>query len=233
MKRGQALSQGQLPIHFLSNQDIDSNNQNMGERIFLLLHGYCETGDKIYHCLIDTLPSGNLIVAPNGLYPIPKSFPLEKRKSSEDLLQGHAWYFYDATKDHFLIDYDIPAHYLSSFLHQINPKNLPVTLIGYSQGGYLCPFVAQKYSKIDHIIGINCSYRVDKLDTLSKVRIDSINGDCDLVVDPQKAKERHQKLILKGCSGKFNLIENEAHKLTPVLVNMVKELVKQFNESLE
>jgi len=203
-----------------SNRDLE--DQSPFDHLFLLLHGYSERGEKMMKRLGKRLENVSaqkkkrfLILAPNGLYPMPKSFPITGRPTSEDLLQGFAWYFYDQTKDEFLIDYEVLALTLANLLKQQNPDKVPTTIIGYSQGGYLAPFVALAYEQTTHVIGINCSFRTELFSELPRFKLDQIQGQKDTIIDTNRCSKRFEKLKEQGIDGDFYWLPDDDHRLSP------------------
>lgn len=205
------------------------------EEIFLLLHGYSEDGTKIFRRLgrhlVEKFENENkkvAILAPNGLYPMPRAFPLSQEiKSTQDLLQGFAWYFYHAGSNTFIIDYKVPSQTLGAWLGQINPNNLPVTIVGYSQGGYLAPFVAMDYShhgNLKKVLGINCSFREDLMKETPNFPMELVQGKQDEIIDTQLAHERFQKLKGRGLQGDYHWVETADHKLTMDVAQKVVSL---------
>lgn len=214
MKERKVTSKLRYPLTTLTN-DVESF-----DHVYLLLHGYSESADLIYKRLGIHLEDKGLVVAVNGLFPLVDRFPLE-RKPNEKLLRGYAWYFYDPAHDHYLIDYDVPASALGSLLQQLNPDHKPVTLLGYSQGGYLAPFVAAKHDLVERVIGINCSYRHDLFPEGMNLPIDAIQGMDDPIIDIALAQSRHEHYVTHQGSGTYQLVENENHRLSPGLVEKV------------
>lgn len=206
-------------VRYESNLDLKNPKDFSGDHIYILLHGYSETGFKIYkrlgHKLANHFGEKALILAPNGLYPLPKAFPLGKRPVGEDLLMGYAWYFFDQTTNEFLIDYQIPMNSLKNFIADQNPNNLPVTIIGYSQGGYLAPFVGMGYENTHEVIGINCSFREDLMKEIPSFPLSLFQGAEDKIIETDLAKERFDQLKKRGSKGTYKSIKNEDHKLSP------------------
>ena len=211
-------------IKISSQYDLSSIVKTVNEpkALILLLHGYCQRGSFIFNKLINYLPNSAEVHSPTAPFPLLSGHPLEKRDKKKKLIVGNAWYFYDADKNKFHIDYDIPVNLLNQYLELNNPKNLPIIAIGYSQGGYLLPFLALKNERINHIIGINCSYRVDLLKSSINCKADAINGADDMLVDPYLAYKRQIELF-----GEFVLLENENHFLTNRFGIEVDRLLKQ------
>ncbi len=190
--------------------------------LILLLHGYSQRGSFIYKKLVQFLPECAEVHAPTAPFPLLSNHPLSDRPKNKQLISGNAWYFYDAARDFFYIPYDIPVEILNNYLQINNPKHLPVIVIGYSQGGYLLPFLALKNKNILHIIGVNCSYRIDMFQKELPVKADAINGKNDQMVDPILAARRQEKLF-----GEFVLLENESHFLTTRFGTEVHRLLQQ------
>ncbi len=225
--------------HFFkgAHQSIIHSNRELDDpgafgQIFLLLHGYSESGDKMMKRVgrrlekwAQSLDKKILILAPNGLYPMPKSFPLGSRETGEDLLQGFAWYFYDQTKDEFLIDYKVPAQSLSNLLIDFNPGHKPVTIIGYSQGGDLAPFIGLEHTDTERVIGLNCSYRVELFESMPDFQLDQIQAQDDTIIDTKLCHARYLKLKEKGISGEFYWIPDNDHRLSHELCNKVIEIL--------
>lgn len=202
-------------------ESIVHHNEN-AKVLILLLHGYCQRGSFIFKKLFSSLPKCAEVHAPTAPFPLLSGHPLERREANRKLIMGHAWYFYDATADSFYIPYEIPVKILNNYLSTYNPRNLPVIVVGYSQGGYLLPFLAQKNNQIEHIIGLNCSYRVDMLSKPLDVKADAINGVEDELVNPLLAGKRQSELF-----GEFILLEDQNHYLTSSFGRELSRLIEQ------
>lgn len=232
-KSSKITLEGLHQVQTLSNIPLDSEFDD----VILLLHGYSEDAKRIYKRLGRKInetfgeDSKTLIIAANGLYPLPKAFPLEKSiTEADDLLQGFAWYFYHAGTNTFLIDYKIPAETLGNWCEKLTQGNKPLTVIGYSQGGYLAPFVGFNVRKrgihLKKVIGINCSFRVDMMEETPDFPMDLIQGENDTIIDRKLAKERFDKLKEKGVSGEYTSIPNADHKLCPKTAEVILKKLK-------
>jgi predicted esterase len=203
------------------------------EEVFVLFHGFSEKAATIYKRLGDKIhrhfESHNrkvMVMAPNGLYAMPHFHPLEAQGKPEDLLKGYSWYFYHQGTDTFLIDYDVPAVTFKNWIESLVPKDKPVTLIGYSQGGYLSPFVGIELKKVKKVIGINCSFREEKFSRLPDFPLYQFQGDQDTIIDIKLSYERFQKILEKGLkSGDYIWAKGIDHKLTPELAQMVLDIL--------
>lgn len=208
----------------MSRVDFVHRKSKAPKRLYLLLHGYHQCGEDFFQAVEGLIPPDGEVIAPNGPFPLPRTFPLDADRKHKELFRAFAWYFYDAKKKRYLIDYGHSATLLANLLEHLKIE-LPVTIVGYSQGGYLGPFAAEKIPTCDHLIGLNCSWRGDKLKAPLKIRIDSINGAEDEVVNPRLAHDRHLDLIAAGAKGEFHLIEKEAHALRSGALKCLKNVL--------
>lgn len=191
------------------------------KEVWLLLHGYSESAQHIVKRLSPIIPSNVNVLAPNGPFPLPK-----KTQSTTKL--GFAWYFYDNTNDHYFIDFTISCEIIENLLKELNLHELPLRIIGYSQGGYLAPFAGLHLKKTFHALGINSSTRVDFINEEGlNFCFDQVHGAEDEFVDIQLAKQRFDKLAEKGNPGCFEIVENQSHYLSKDYLNPINSLITQ------
>lgn len=199
------------------------------EEVFVLFHGFSEKGATIYkrlgsriHKHFENQGRKVLVLAPNGLYPMPHFHPLEAEGTPEELLKGYSWYFYHQSTDYFLVDYIVPATTFKNWIEALIPTHIPKTIIGYSQGGYLSPFVGLQLKEVKKVIGINCSFREEKFDRLPDFPLLQFQGDKDTVIDTMLCHNRFQALVEKGYkNGEFIWMPGIDHKLTPEMADAV------------
>lgn len=175
-------------------------------RIYVLLHGYLLDGEFMYKKLLDCIPEDGLVVAPNAPFPVPV-------KKDNQFTPRYAWYFFEPHKKVYYINYEPAAYFMRSFLQRIWPFDLPVTLIGYSQGGYIAPKIAEIVSEVDTVIGMACCFRNSRFEYRQDVTLHQIHAPHDLVVEYDEAKREFDQLTLRGNNGSFITLENAKHKL--------------------
>ena len=117
------------------------------EKLYLLLHGYAESAKKIIYKTEHILDQDASILAPNGPFPLPVR--LEDR-----FKLTYAWYFFDTIKKEYYIDHEYPSQFLKGLTQQVQPKASEVIILGFSQGGYLAPFVGQVIKNCKKVICI-------------------------------------------------------------------------------
>jgi len=197
-----------IPINFPT--IVHENEVDNYERALLCLHGYQLDGRFMHKRFAPLVDAKTKVISPNG----PFLAPLKKDDAWE---ARYSWYFYDSAKKNFYINYEPAAEWLSELIKLKNPRNKPVTILGYSQGGYLAPKVGELISECDKVIGINSIFRADRFEVKNRIEYVQLNGTEDKIVSSQDAKHEFQLLKEKGAKGAFETCE-EGHLLNQSLI---------------
>ncbi|EQC51677.1 serine hydrolase [Bacteriovorax sp. DB6_IX] len=189
------------------------------EKIHILLHGFGQNSDIILEDLKDILDPKSYWLIPNGVFPMPK-------KRAEGISYKFAWYFYNTVKEEYYIDFTYPCGVLKAFINQVDPKRRPLTIIGYSQGGYLAPFLGQAIEQTEKVLGINCNFRHDMLEEEVDFELYQIHGSIDPIVDYENSKNSFELLKprLKRDSRHIT-IDKGTHSLGPDFIDEIKKLI--------
>lgn len=195
--------------------------------VILLLHGLNERGKRIMRKLLPALPTHALIIAPNAPFPLP-------RVKENRVSYGHSWYFYDKFDQQYYLNQDIAKHWLKEMLREENPEGLPLTIIGFSQGGYLAPLVGEIIPETKLIIGLACEFRTTLIKANLPFPLEAIHGKLDEIVTAESAmseiKKLHDSLGLKIG---WHLLDNTAHEISSEMAFKVKEVLEHYgNRSL-
>lgn len=156
-----------------------------------------------------TIPNFNLpydILAPDGAFPVPV-------RTDSGFKESYSWYFEDHSLGQIIIPKTIAVQILVNLLKELGLENHHKTIIGFSQGGFLAPFLAKQSLHIDKIIGIGCAYRAEAYENLKNLKVFGIHGEDDIIVDFDKAHEGHRNLIQNGFDGEFAAIKELGHKM--------------------
>ena len=100
------------------------------KELFLLLHGFSQRGESLLKKLLPILPKDAAILSPNAPFPAPF-------KTDSGYLEAYAWYFYLAKENKFVIPPGPAIKALKNLITKLGYEKLPLTIIGFSQGGYL------------------------------------------------------------------------------------------------
>ena len=193
------------------------------KRVILLLHGLGQRGKRIYRKLLAQLPSDALIIAPNGPFPIPR-----QKEGRADF--GHAWYFYDKHQGSYFVPMDLSIHWLKDLLKIENPTHLPVTIIGFSQGGYMSPHVGLAIPETQLVIGLACEFRSNLIHKSPTFKLIALHGELDEIVTPGAQKSAIDLLKMKGIEVDYHLIPNTGHEITTEMAKVVNSLLEAYGK---
>ena len=197
------------------------NSGTNPKEAFLLLHGLSERGRRIYRKLYSALPEGSIVMAPNAPYPMPKL-------NEEKMYMGYAWHIFDKFQNRYVIDKSWSINCLKEIVRISNPKKLPLTIIGFSQGGYLGWEVGLEIPETKLMIGLGCEFRSVLFKTKPKFPLVAIHGADDPVIKADKAFAEVQTLRDMGIHCDWHQIEGTSHEISTGVVNQVKEVLKQY-----
>jgi predicted esterase len=187
-----------IPAHVLLTSDASS------DEFILLIHGFGQTA-KIFSERISEFLGDRPICAVQAPFPV--------LTSGRQI--GYSWYAFDRETNTFQIPIATGVDFLRKTLEHFRVADRIRKVIGYSQGGYMAPFIGLRLPHVKQVIGINCRFKDEDLSG-SKIsfRIDAIHGANDAIVEPEKARASHQKLIEMGCTGTFTVLPDTAHELS-------------------
>jgi predicted esterase len=193
------------------------------QEIILLLHGYNERGRRIFRKLLPYLPKEALILAPNGPFPLPR--PKEDR-----LDFGFAWYFFDRFKKTYLINQDLPKNWLREFVRQNNPDHLPLTIIGFSQGGYLAPLAGLLLPETKLVVGLGCEFRSPLLPQICPFPLVGLHGEQDEVISPASSQKEAEVLQQRGFDCEWFLIHDCKHEVNANAGLKVQAILEKYGK---
>lgn len=180
----------------------------------MLLHGFAESGERLFRKLEAALPEPildhALVIAPNGPFPMP-------HKTESGYSVTFAWYFYDPGAGEYYIDMRPAIDFIKTGIRVHGAWDLPKRVIGFSQGGYLALLLAAELPAMKQLIGIGCEYLVDEIPGNPPAnvpyRVDHVHGSADESVKAEEARLSHQRLIDAGVNGQLELIDGATHRI--------------------
>ncbi len=156
-------------------------------RLIILNHGFMSNNEKMWSRLIDQLPEDCHVLAANGPFPIPV-------KQDNHWKVGYSWFFYNNFKQSYFIGYDVCQDFMKNLCQHLGFHSHKKTIIGYSQGGYAAPHMAETLENVDHVIGIGCRFKINDPQWSSDLLIEAVHGEDDDVVEWSGAQESFAKL---------------------------------------
>jgi len=91
--------------------------------------------------------------------------------------------------------------------------HLPKLVFGFSQGGWLAPFVAQNLTDVRGLMALGAGIREEYYPQPPAAwPVDFMHGTEDHIVDRQQAQKSHAQLIARGYQGHYELIPGLDHR---------------------
>lgn len=188
------------------------------KRLFLLLHGFSQRGESLLKKLSPVLPQDAVILSPNAPFPAPF-------KTASGYLEAYAWYFYLAKENRFVIPPGPAIRALKNLIQKLGYEKLPLTIIGFSQGGYLAPVIAKEMT-VEHIIAVSADYLARYYSKDDKFKLDAIHGAKDEISPIEISKKNLDVLKQEfGIDAHFHELPNTRHEVDEEAVKIISTLV--------
>lgn len=188
--------------------------------LVVLLHGWQQDGRFIKSQLESCFDSSAVILAPDAPYPVPFV-------KDGQLKLGYAWYFFDPRHMVYVIDNSFGLEYLQKLIEGLGYADLPKRLVGYSQGGYITPFLGDNLKNVKQSLTVNSRYRSEVLKKALPFPCDAINGADDTIVDTDRAQRCHAAMLEHGNTGELVLVPGSQHKIDNSLRKAVSDIVQK------
>lgn len=200
-----------------------------GERpaaLILLLHGYLENGRSILRPLEEALPDDAVVLAPHGIFPQPQLF---RKPTHRGVRWSYAWYFYNSFERDYYMDMRYAVEFLAQGVRELGYADLPKIVIGFSQGGYLAPVVAERLEKVRQVIGIGSEFLTEELKEPEKsaraYRIDALHGEDDDKVSLADSLLGFEGMKKIGFAGEFHRFPGAGHEITPEMRETIRRIL--------
>lgn len=192
--------------------------ESEAKRLYLLLHGFSQRGERLLKKLSPILPKDAVALSPNAPFPAPY-------KVDHGYLEAYAWYFYLAKEDRFVIPPWPAVQALKNLVQKLGYTHLPITIIGFSQGGYLAPVVA-KSLPVDQIIAVSADYLAKYYSKDDKFKLHAIHGAKDEVSPIEVSKKNLEALKRDfGIDADFHELPNTRHEVDDEAVQVIAKIL--------
>lgn len=183
------------------------------------MHGFSQRGESLMKKLSSVIPEHAAILSPNAPFPAPF-------KTDSGYLEAYAWYFYLAKENRFVIPPGPAVHALRALVKKLKYDHLPVTIIGFSQGGYLAPVVARQLN-VDHVISVSADYLARYYSKDDKFKLDAIHGAKDEVSPIEISKKNLEDLKRDlGLNATFHELPNTRHEVDEEAIKIIAQILK-------
>ena len=190
-----------LPIHFFFEKHTKSQN-----RLLICLHGYQDSAASfLKRAISDSKPEYDFL-APDGPFPVPV-------RTEDGFKEAYSWYFEEHSMGRIVIPKSLTVELLVNLIKELKLEDHQKTIVGFSQGGFLAPKLAEQISHVEKIIGIGCMYRKESYEKIKHIKVYGIHGTEDSIVDYEEAAQTFKALSLNGIEGEFLSIQDMGHTI--------------------
>jgi predicted esterase len=212
MKMEKRLYEFPLPLQY-------SLSPPQGDGLVIALHGFQDNAASLLKrigWLDRDLPFQLLAV--NGPFPVPVW-------NKEGLKEAYSWYFRDRDRGIELVTPETTALRLAQFLKDLGLHKIRKVIFGFSQGGYLAPYLAEQTENIAGIVGTGCGYNKDAYLRIQRLPVLAIHGAKDERVDLSRSRSEHEFILSKGFSGEFIEVADLEHRVQSSIEPLVRAFV--------
>ena len=166
------------------------------------------------------------MLIPNGPFPVPI-------KSEEGWREAYAWYFYDESTQKMVISPDTASTGIQSMIKDLEYFDVPKVIVGFSQGGFLAPYLANLLNNVIGIVGIGTGFRLDFYEPLlarhpGGLSVHALQGTDDEVFSVDRAEAAHLAVTKLGFAGSFTKIANGTHMASAAFGVQLKNIICSY-----
>ena len=197
--------------------------ESKGNGLVIVMHGFQDRTQSVLKRLgwedLDTLPFQTLAI--NGPFPM----PLWK---ADGFKEAYAWYFRDSDRDFTVVAPQTTAVRLSELFDRLKLTSTSKVFLGFSQGGYLAPYVAAQTQNTKAIIGMSCGYSREAYCLLKPpLAVYGIHAVNDQVVSFERSKADHAAILASGFEGQFHSFEQVGHRVSSEFEPLIRRLIME------
>lgn len=159
------------------------------------------------------------ILAVNAPFPVPIM-------TQDGYQEAYAWYFRDTERNFTIVSPQETAERVAQLIRSLNLSETPSVIFGFSQGGYLAPFLAPHLKNLRALIGLGSGYPIEVYAGLPKLKIFALHGDQDERIPIESSREAHALLVERGFGGEFRTVPGLGHRVEPKVEPLVRRIIE-------
>ena len=184
----------------------------------VLIHGFAQSGRQFYSSVSTVLENYNVLA-------LDAPWPFVRRVDGE-IDMTYSWYFFDKRSNHYLTPLSLAVDYASEIVSKVVPESTVKILIGYSQGGYVVPYLLGRVPGVSKAITINSRWRSEDLQLKGwEGRAYCLNSEEDQLIDAQRAKTCFDEIVRQGVKGQFITVSG-GHEINAPVLNELQGLLR-------
>ena len=187
-----------------------------GDGLVIALHGFQDNAASMLKrlgWLEQPLPFQLLAV--NGPFPVPVW-------NKDGLKEAYSWYFRDRDRGVELVTPETMAPRLGQLIKDLGLQKTRKVIFGFSQGGYLAPYLTEQTENVTGIVGTGCGYNLEAYVRIKRLPVLAIHGAKDERVDLQRSRSEHEEILKEGFSGEFIEVADLEHRVQPSFEPLVR-----------
>jgi predicted esterase len=189
-----------------------------GDGVVICLHGYQDHALSMIRRLgwwEADLPFQ--ILAINGPFPVPIW-------TNDGFREAYSWYFRDTSRDLEFVSPVTTALKLRTLLQDLKLEKTPKVLFGFSQGGYLNPYLHHEIHEVRGLIGYGCGYNPEIYAKTPPTTVHAVHGELDERIPAGPAQADFNKILTLGHRGEFHLVPGLTHRVEPTVEPLIRRL---------
>lgn len=164
------------------------------------------------------------VLALNAPFPVPFW-------TADGFKEAYAWYFRDTERGFTIVSPNEMADRVHLLLNDLGLVDKPIVIFGFSQGGYLAPFVGKLLPCLKAIISLGSGYPERPYSRLPLTTVYGIHGEKDERIPFAASRDAHAALLKQGFKGEFHGVPGLTHKVHVQIEPLVRRLaVQALNE---
>ncbi len=195
--------------------------KSQGSGTVILLHGYQDHALSMFRRIgwfEKDLPFN--VLAVNAPFPV----PIWK---SDGFVEAYSWYFRDTRREIMLVDPRVTAERVGTLINKILSPSEPLAILGFSQGGFLAPFLAKHLPSLRAILGVGSGYPFDPYSHIGRtdIRVHAFHDETDDRWPIKESQASHKKILELGFTGDFHIVPGLGHKVDPMLDPLIRPIL--------
>ena len=160
------------------------------------------------------------VLAVNAPFPVPV-------RTKAGFIEAYAWYFRDTDRGFTIASPQQTAERVAELLTEIGVAGRPIVIFGFSQGGYLAPFVARHIPNLKSLICLGSGYPPEPYLHLKPTKIYALHGEQDETIPLAASRQAHAALLTTGFQGEFLTLPGLDHRVDPQAEPLVRRCLEK------
>lgn len=185
----------------------------------VIMHGYQDHAGSVLKRLgWDVSAPPFQMLAINAPFPVPVW-------TADGFKEAYSWYFRDTSRGLTYVSPQTTAQRLGALLEELGLTDTPKVFFGFSQGGFLAPYVAKETRAVRGIVGFGCGFNEEAYDALQPLPVYALHGERDERVSLERTREEYAAVSGKGFPGEFQVLPAVGHKLDTLVEPRIRDLI--------